>query len=529
MKILFIYPNINAQEGFNHGIAAMSGCLKQAGHETDLINLNQSAGEMLTNSEIAERLAQFQPNILAFSVQTLQYKYAVAIAEYLREEGVDIPFVFGGVHATMVPEEVQADGHFDYIGVGECDEAIVELVDKLERGEDPSKILNFRVRKPDGTWQVNHLRHYPSLVELPPKDYDIFNLDKMLTSKNGWLSILTSRGCPYRCSYCFNHEVTDRYLEEGGHRRKSYLRHYSVERMIGELTMLYERYGDKIKMFVIDDDLFTLNRSYVIDFCRAYEKTGITTPFVVNAHVQTMREDAAQALSEAGCAIVKFGVESGDETIRKKYLERRMTNDAIDKAFQVCHKYGLHTSAFLMLGVPYEGEEELWNTIRLMARIRPGRFKWSIFFPFVGTQSYTLCREGDLIDEAKMKALDNYYDYSCLKFSPEMDLFVRKVSAAFPWYVNALADLEVSPTYQALVDEIQGLDLKQWEERKKSVPQEDRELSNRFLAQDKFHYSLRFLRVMAVDSNYVKREARERAGSQEWRTAGDCEPLSVSS
>ena len=156
-------------------------------------------------------------------------------------------------------------------------------------------------------------------------------------------------------------------------------------------------------------------------------------PLVLNAHVQTFSEPIAKALSESPCMIVKFGVESGSEELRKKVLERHMTNQAIADAFDLCHQYGLHTSAFLMFGLPYETKEMMDETIDLMARIRPGRMRWAIFYPFPGTKSYTICKLGNLIDYRKMDAMDNYFCASCLKFDAPTDLYIRKLQRTFHW------------------------------------------------------------------------------------------------
>jgi|GEM_PF-74812 len=512
MRVLFIYPNLNAEEGFNHGVADLSGCLKARGHQTGLININDALYAVPSDDVIVERVRAWQPDLVAFSVMTQQYKYALRLGRAIKAAMPEVPLAIGGVHTIMCTEEVKSDGLWDFIGVGECDEAFPELVDKLQAG-DPGyvDVPNFCVRRPDGTYRQNPLGPYPDLDALPPKDYEIFDLPHMLGRKNGWQSILTSRGCPYRCTYCFNHEVTDRYLEDGGHSRRSYLRHYSAARIIREIRELKARHP-YIETIIFDDDLFTLNKEYCIDFCKAYADADIGIPFVLNAHVQTFTEPVAKALSEAPCMIVKFGVESGSPELRKKVLERHMSNGAIIDAFDLCHRYGLHTSAFLMFGLPYETRAMMEETIDLMARIRPGRMRWAIFFPFPGTKSYTICRLGDLIDYRKMDAMDNYFCASCLKFDPATDLFIRKLQRIFHWHVNARAGFELSPEYARLVDEIERMSAEEWQEASETLLQRDRQISNSYLARfdgntrSIQHYSIRYTEVMAVDSHFILAE-----------------------
>jgi len=530
MRILIIYPNLNAEEGFNHGVAALSGCLKARGHETGLINLNEALYDVPTDEQIVEQVRSWRPDFVAFSVMTQQYKCALRLARAIKQAMPALPIGMGGVHAIMCTEQVKSDRFWDFIGVGECDEAFPELIDKLQAGDGGHRdVRNFCIRREDGSYQDNLLGPYPELDALPPKDYEIFDLGHMLERKNGWQSILTSRGCPYRCTYCFNREVTDRYLEEGGHSRRSYLRHYSIDRIIGELDELKKRHPG-IETFIFDDDLFTLNRQHCIDFAKAYADAGVGVPYVLNAHVQAFSEPIAKALAESPCMIVKFGVESGSPALRKKVLERHMSNQQIIDAFDLCRQYGLHSSAFLMFGLPGETRAMMEETIDLLARIKPGRMRWAIFFPFAGTKSHAICERDGLIDREKMDAMDNYFCGSCLKFDDATDLFIRKLQRTFHWHVNARAGWPLSAAYQKLVGEVEAMDAAAWQAASETILARDREISNRYLARVTpgdaeaagrcKHYSIRYTEVMAVDSDFVLAEKGEykNLAARRWKT-----------
>ncbi len=418
----------------------------------------------------------------------------------------------------MCTQQVVRDGRqfgvWDFIGIGECDEALPLLVDRLER-KDPAltDTPNFLVRLADGTYKRNPLGPYPDPDRLPAEDYEIFNLDPMLEQKNGWQSILTSRGCPYRCSYCLNHEVSDRYLREAGQPRAAYLRRYDVKRIIPEIKALKDRHAG-IRMFIFDDDLFTLNEQYVVDICKAYVDAGIVTPFVVNAHVQSFTEPMARALSEAPCMIVKFGLESGSPRLRSKVLDRHMSNQQIADAFDLCRRYNLHSSAFLMFGLPFETRSMMDETIDLVARIKPGRMRWAIFYPFAGTKAYEICRLASLVDHPKMRAMDNYFVASCLKFDAATDLHVQKLQRVFHWHVNARTDWQTAAAYQKLLDEVERISAADWPHVRDEILKRDRDLSNDLLGAAQPHYSIRYTEVMAVHSDYVlaeKGQAKDQA------------------
>ena len=114
-----------------------------------------------------------------------------------------------------------------------------------------------------------------------------------------------------------------------------------------------------------------------------------------------------------------------------------MKNEKIIRAIDTAHRHGLHTSVFLMIGLPDETREDVMATIRLMAEAKPGRYRWSFFFPFPGTKAYELSQEGGYIDFDKMANLENFTDASCLKFGQAHDLFLKKVGRVMPWFVNA--------------------------------------------------------------------------------------------
>jgi len=148
MRVLFVYPNLYTQMGFNHGLASLSACLKRAGHETRLVNLNENLPPVPSREDVLALVRDWRPGLVAFSCLTQQYRAALDLARWLRAEtarnGRELPpLVVGGVHPTMVPSEVMADGVWDHVGVGECEDALVELVERLERGERPDDVANF--------------------------------------------------------------------------------------------------------------------------------------------------------------------------------------------------------------------------------------------------------------------------------------------------------------------------------------------------------------------------------------------------
>jgi radical SAM superfamily enzyme YgiQ (UPF0313 family) len=402
-------------------------------------------------------------------------------------------------------KEVLQSGVFDYIIRGEAEEALAEFVDKTDRGADVSDVKNLGFIQ-NGQVRLNPLRPLPDLTKLPFKNYDIFDFQNIIDAKNGWVGLMASRGCPFSCTYCFNHQLVSQYRDDlhCSFKGLNYIRHFDVSQMMMEIEYLLDRYQN-ISMFILDDDLFTFYRRYVEQFCQAYKEIS-SLPFVVNAHVGFFDKKRAGYLAGANCTIVKFGVESGSERIRRRILQRRMTNEKIISAIETAHRYGLHTSVFLMIGLPEESRDDVMATIRLMAKAKPGRYRWSFFFPFPGTKAYELSEQGNYIDYEKMASMENFTDASCLRFSKEHDLFLKKVGRIMPWFVNAHSDLAVADLYRKKVEEFLALDEKSWQKRTPHIEQEDREISEKFVSRGLSHYAIKYNRFMGVISDYFSTE-----------------------
>jgi len=504
MRVLFIYPNLYAQVGFNYGIAFLSAMLKKRGHAISLLNINEKIGYPLDLDRIRKDIENYNPGIIGFSAVTNQFQYVIEIAQMIKRH-FTIPIVCGGIHATITPEEVLNSGYFDYLCVGEGEHALLELVEKLEKGENTSSIANIWLKQ-NSKIIKNKVRPFVNLNSLPPKDYKIFNFQQMIDAKNGWVGIMSSRGCPFKCSYCFNHQMVKIYKTDlkVSTKKLHYIRHHHCESVIEELSTLLNDYNN-IRMFIFDDDLFTLNKEYLSSFCREYTKK-INKPFVVNGHIKFFDDEIAHMLKEAGCEIVKFGLESGSERIRKEVLFRPMKNSEIIKAFEVAHKYGLHTTAFVIFGLPYETEEDLLMTIKLLAYIKPGRFRWSIFFPYTNTAAYEISKKGGLIDFEKMRSLSNFTEESCLNFGEQHNLWIKKLQKVLPWYVNAYTDLPSSSLYLTLIQEIKQMDAKTWDEAKTKFFSWDESISQLLSINQKEHYAIKYNEFMAVHSNWFQKK-----------------------
>jgi len=273
-----------------------------------------------------------------------------------------------------------------------------------------------------------------------------------------------------------------------------------------KVEILYIRYNDDLLFRnLFDDDLFTFSKAYVREFCKAYKKIS-DIPFVVNGHFHYFDEDRARYLADANCRIIKFGIESGSEYIRKKILNRHMKNELIIDKIRIAKQFDLHSSVFIIIGFPYEKKEDVLDTIRLTAKAKPGRFRWTKFFPYPGTEAAQLSLDGGYVDLEKMGGLMNFTDESCLDFGHEHNLFLEKAGLVFPWFVNAYSDMPVADFYARKIDEILAMDKDEWRIKSKGFLEEDRRISADFIAKGESHYAFKYNTFTGVISDYFLNE-----------------------
>lgn len=504
MKIFFVYPNSGSQVGFNYGVSHIAAVLAEAGHKVVFWQLCEDLAPLPSKEEFINAIKKESPDILAFSVVTNQWNYAKQLAAWAKES-LSVPIVCGGVHALVSGREILETGLFDYIFRGESEDAFLEFVEKLSRGKPIDDVSNLGLIT-KGIIKINPVGPLPDLEHLPFKDYTIMDFQKLIDAKKGWVGLMTSRGCPFACTYCFNHKMVSAYRHDLNctFKELNYIRRLRVDQIINDIQYLLKNF-QRINTIIFDDDIFTFDKAYIKEFCREYKKI-CNIPFVVNAHVKMFDEELAADLKSANCIVVKFGVESGSEKIRKSILNRHMTNEEIIRAIHIVNKAGMHSSVFVIIGFPHETKENLYETLQLLGEARPGRFRWTFFFPYPGTKAHEISLEGGFINAEKMNSLKNFTDGSCLEFGEKHNLLLKKIGLIMPWFVNAYSNLPTAKIYQRKIEYILKLNESEWNKIAPGLAEEDKKLSQSFSEKGLSHYAIKYNPFMGVISDYFLNE-----------------------
>jgi radical SAM superfamily enzyme YgiQ (UPF0313 family) len=417
MNILLVYPNINGQFQIQMGLASISAVLKQAGHRIDLFDttfiVSGSFEEVSVQfmkrfdevlAKFKEKVSSSKPDIILVGIRSLEFDFATKL---LREAKTNLPVIFGGQHPTVSPEEVIKSDVADYICIGEGEEAILELIEKLESNEDVTKINNIWVKK-DGKIYRNPVRPLmKNLDELPFPDWDIFDARHVSTIGK----FETSRGCPYSCTYCINSYMQKIYGGVGGYHREK-----SIKKTIEEMEQFLKKFPQVNYIWLIDET-FTLNNDRVKDFCEQYKekiKDKFNVKFGCMTRPEVLSEEKCQYLKKAGCVEIAMGIEMGNETYRVEMLDRKMTQQSIINAFLMAKKSGIKTYSFNMVGFPNETRKDIINTIELNRKGKVDEIQVTIFYPFKGTSLRDFCEENNLLDLPRNE-VGSYYEKPVIK------------------------------------------------------------------------------------------------------------------
>lgn len=404
MKILFVYPNQTHQEHISLGISYMSSYIRQFGHTAEVMDYTWGGSVQ----DCIDKIEEGRPDVVGFSLTSGDLPFSLDVARAIKRVDKQLPIIFGGAHATVVPGTSILHDGVDMVCVGEGEYAVRELLDRMENEQDYFSVPNF-VFKRNGEIVRNPVAPLELNLDLFPfPDRDIWDMERYIEASYGTIDMIAGRGCPYKCSYCINHRLHQIYSDN--ERR---VRFRSPGNILAETDHILKSYPGQVKHLFFQDDIFALSKSWVADFAAKYLQAGDLS-FGCNGRVEALDEEMCEYLAQAGCTSLHIGIESGSERLRKSVLRRNMTNAQIVRAFGAAKKWGMKANSFNMVGLPYETEADIWETIRLNRECEPDYLQVFIFQPYPGTELHTLCKEkGWLLTETmpvsfKLTSIMNY-------------------------------------------------------------------------------------------------------------------------
>lgn len=333
----------------------------------------------LTRDEIKDIVGNRGRIIAGLTCLTAGAERAYKLAGWIKESNPEAILIYGGIHATVLPEEVLTRGKADVVVHNEGEETLHELVQYYRHG---GKLENIKGISFSSNGQFIHNSPRPLIEDLntlPPFPYHLFEKD---IKKYSFADVMMSRGCPFQCIFCSQRSITGR----------SY-RFKSAENIIKELDILIFKYGQKERI-IFNDDNFVVNRKHVFDLCekiiaRKYPKT---LSFQVYARGDMVDLEMLKIMKRAGITAIVYGLETGSERLMK-IVKKQLTVADNKRAIELTRKAGITTNGSFILGLPTETMEESLQTIRFAKSLPLDLTRFNLLVPYPGTKIRELLKE----------------------------------------------------------------------------------------------------------------------------------------
>jgi radical SAM superfamily enzyme YgiQ (UPF0313 family) len=303
--------------------------------------------------------------LAALSLRASAYLKTAAMLTGLIREKAGIPVLWGGAHAILCPEESARIA--DIVCVGEGEEAILDLAGRLSTGVSIDDTPNFWVRRGDEIIRNPISNLIQDLDSIPFRDYT--SLDKFVIDggrvtrrdpmiEDPVFQVITSRGCPYQCSYCYNSTYREIFRDKG-----KYCRKRSVDNVILELKQAKSLFKN-LKRIKFDDEVFPFQKEWVDEFVQKYP-VQVGLPFEAFTEPSLVEPELFARLKEAGLQIVYMGIQSSERITRQLY-DRAAPKEQVRRAAGVLHGLGLDTRFQVIIDDPLSGPEDREELFRLL-------------------------------------------------------------------------------------------------------------------------------------------------------------------
>ncbi len=356
-------------------------------------------------NEIKQAIAQYKPDVVGIScLFSMQAHNAHKVALIVKEVNRNIITIMGGAHPTVLASKVLEDENIDYVIIGEGEYSTLKLLDHLKEGKDIHQIGGIGYRSNSEIIINKKTEFIDNLDDLPFPARHLLNMEKyfsinmphgVTTRRRPNTSMITSRGCPAECVFCAIHPIWGKKF-----------RARSAENVIREIKSLKEEYG--VQEIQFEDDNLTFNKKRAMEIFDKMISENLdmlwTTPNGVA--LWAMDEEMLLKMKQAGCYRLCLAIESGDQEVLYKIINKPLDLKKAEHIIGLAHKYGFETDAFFVIGFPGETKEQIKKTFKFAQGLKVSNVLYYIATPYPGTRLYDLCVKGNyLIKDFESNAL----------------------------------------------------------------------------------------------------------------------------
>jgi len=379
MKVVFIHPPTSFEQVYGDwdlslvdtycpplGLLYLASYIRQFGHSPYVIDM---AAMNWSLDKTVKYVLSLNPDMVGISSKTINISNSNELAKKLKNNGLKVPIILGGAHITAVPiETMKRFKTIDYGVIGEGEITLLDLIEKIENEDSVAEIEGIVWRNGNGQIILNPNRGYiKNLDDLPLPAWDLlpnfpngYNHSVLETKRLPAASIMTSRGCPFKCTFC-DHKIFG-----------SMVRHHSAEYSLKMIRHLRENYG--IRDLMILDDNFILDKKKLFKICDTIIEENIDLSWYCMGHSKFMTHDRLQKIKEAGCWFIEIGIESGCDRILR-LLKKNTTKKEIAEAVKRAKDIGLKVKGNFIFGLPSETKESLTETVQFATDIALSHFQ----------------------------------------------------------------------------------------------------------------------------------------------------------
>jgi len=437
MKILLVNPPMpvawyNDEFYLPSSLLYLGAQLQKNGEDVKILDLKaikisqDGTAKKFYDKTLLDTISEFGPDLIGFGcLFSGNFPDVIKLSKLCKETFGNIPILAGGIHFTIYAAEILENcPSIDWIALGEAEETIVKLVNKVKRKDnDFSDIERFAYRK-NGKVVINPGEHYiadPDIIPFPA--YNLIDLKDYYTDTSFWhnpkklpintsIPIITSRSCPNQCPFC------SMYMAMGPKWRAR-----SPQNVVDEIEFLYNEYGHR--HFSIMDDNFSLVKSRVIEMCNLIKKKGLNLQFETpnGLSLKTLDKEVIDAMVSAGLVRVSLAIESGSDYIRNTVMRKNLNREKIFEVTKIIKEHkSIFTNAFFIIGMPEETRETLMDTYNMMKEIDVDKVHLMNIVPFPSTRVYEQAFRDNLLVDLDPK---NIYKADDLYFKNYDRFFIK--------------------------------------------------------------------------------------------------------
>lgn len=363
------------------GISYIASALEGAGHNVKILDLPVLN---LGPDALRREVRSFEPRVAGITTMTPLLFEALAVARIAKEAGAIT--VLGGPQLSIYPEETLSYPYVDYGINGEGDFAMRELTDALENNASVEGIKGLIYRK-GGRVYINEPAIVDDIDSLPFPAYHLLPMKRYNSIIGSYpvSTMVSSRGCPYKCSFCFKQPSDDK------------IRFRSAKNVADEMEFLSK--GFKVKEIMFYDDVMTFKRAHITGICEEILSRNLKIKWETPARVDNIDAPLLELMHRAGCIRLRYGVESGDEEVLAE-MNKKVDLKQARHAFKMTKNAGIGTFAYFMLGYPGETADSIKKTINLALELNPDFVMFTVTTPYPKTPLYAMARgKGYIIND----------------------------------------------------------------------------------------------------------------------------------